>query len=699
MFDQWGRWLRRRQGIERNAIYRLASDVVEGRVPVEQAYQMVEKQTILNGLADGDLWELDREAAHAAEEDPRRALVITRLAILAARYKGFDRVLVDCNLRAADLLMEIGDEREQELHLREALNSAERIANVPGQRRALARLSRLAFDRGEVDRARDLLSRQLDAGREDVDTLEDVETAMLLGDLARNDGDSKSAREFYHRAARGARRAGHYAGVVDALLRQVVILREIGDRDAAVLLLQQAQDAAERTIDTRLQAEIAIQTAALLSENQQFQQAQNQLSTALERARTINDLAMESRCLTGIAQIERRAGRLTEAAAHYRELAELEQKLGNRSAAVRALLDSAELFIGMPNAESAIPSLEEAFRIAESLDDSKLRQRTLGLLGLAHSALDNRSAALECLMGAAQSARKSGERQEEGRWLLGIGEVLLQFGEYNDALAAARRSLEIATELDDAGLESQGYALMGTISLARGMFHDAEEHLQQAVAIARQEDNPEEQLRYLRMLAQFGRHSGQPQVAIKYLQEAMDIAAVSADPTTRSRLHGQAAQLFQSINDLEQAEEHFRSSLEAAREADEPALIARALRGLATNQDLAGDVDAAIETYKQAVDLTEQTGDRRGAMALHYNLGSLLYDQERDDEAREHLTNAAGLALEVNDFATAEEARALLQWLNPDDPSGGGRGSLEDRLLGEIAVSGEPARPRDEPRE
>lgn len=699
MFDQWGRWLRRRQGIERNAIYRLASDVVEGRVPVEQAYQMVEKQAILNGLADGDLWELDREAAHAAEEDPRRALVITRLAILAARYKGFDRVLVDCNLRAADLLMTIGDEREQELHLREALNSAERIANVPGQRRALSRLSRLAFDRGDVDRARELLSRQLDAGREDVDTLEDVETAMLLGDLSRSEGDSQAAREFYHRAARGARRAGHYSGVVDALLRQVVILREIGDRDAAVLLLQQAQDAAERTIDTRLQAEIAIQTAALLSENQQFQQAQNQLSTALERARTINDIAMESRCLTGIAQIERRAGRLSEAAEHYRELAELEQKLGNRSAAVRALLDSAELYMGMPNAGSAIPSLEEAFRIAESLDDSKLRQRTLGLLGLAHSALDNRSAALECLMGAAQSARKSGERREEGRWLLGIAEVLLQFGEHSDALAAVKRSLEIATELEDARLESQGYALMGSISMARGMQREAEDNLKKAVAIARQEDNPEEQLQYLQMLAQFGRHSGQPQVALKYLQEAMDIAAVYADPTTRSRLHGQAAQLLQSINDLPGAEEHFRSSLEAAREADEPGLIARALRGLATNQDLAGEVDDAIESYTQAVDLTEQIGDRRSAMVLHYNLGSLLYDQERDEQARRHLTAATGLALEFNDFATAEEARRLLQWLNPDDSSGDARGRVEDRLLGEIAVSGEPIRPRDLPRE
>jgi uncharacterized protein HemY len=101
----------------------------------------------------------------------------------------------------------------------------------------------------------------------------------------------------------------------------------------------------------------------------------------------------------------------------------------------------------------------------------------------------------------------------------------------------------------------------------------------------------------------------------------------------------------------------------------------------------------------QAVDLTEQIGDSRSAMVLHYNLGALLYDHERDEEARRHLTAAAALALENNDYATAEEARSLLQWLSPDDASGEARSRLEDRLLGEIAVSGEPARPRDLPRE
>jgi len=685
-FEQVGRWLRRRQGIERNPVYRLATDVWEGRIPVERAYQEVEKHSILNRLADGDLWELDREAARAAVDDPERALILARLAILAARYKGFDRVLVDCNLRAAELLAEMGETREQELHLREALHAAERIANIPGQRRALSRLARLAFERGETERARELLARQLDAGREDVDTLEDVETALLLGDLARGEGDEAAAREFYHRAGRSARRVGHFAGVVDALLRQVVILREQGDRDQAMLLLQQAQDAAERTIDTRLQVEIAVQAAALMAEAGQFDGARSQLLGALERAREIGDLTMESRCLTGLSRVEQHGGYLAEAASHFRELAELEQRLGNRSAAVRALLEAAEALIKLRDAEGARGLLESAAQVSETLDDPLLRQRVLGLLGLAYGALERRNEALECLMQALEDARRSGDRQAECRWLLGIGEVLLQFGETADALAVAARALDLAREAGSSRLEAEGYALVGSINLSRGMLRDAEENLQRALAIARAYGDPGEQLHYLQILAQLSMQAGQPAAAIKHLRQALEVATVDGSAEMRARLHGQLARLYQSSNHLAEAEEHYRGAAIAAEEAGSQRFLARALRGLATVQDAAGKADAAIETYIEALKVTEELGDRGSAAILHYNLGALLYDRQEDDQARRHLDKAIEQAMMAGDFATSDAARELLRWLNA--PSNGGQADVaDDLLLGEIAVS------------
>ncbi len=695
MVDQVGRWLRRRQGIERNPIYRLAMDVGDGRMSPEAAYRAVERSSLLNRLADGEMWQLDREAELLAVDDSERAIVLVRLTILAARYKGFDRLLVDCNLRAADLLAHTGNDRDQELHLREALHAAERIANIPGKRRALSRLARVNFDRGETERAREMLNRQLESGREDADTLEDVETAILLGDLARTDGDPIGAQEYYQRAARSARRVGHFAGVVDALLRQIVILREIGETKDAVLILQQAQDAADRTIDVRSQTEIAIQTGAILAEQQQYQQARSYLMTALERARSMSDIALESRSLTGLAKVEQRSGRSLDAASHFEELAELELRLGNRSAAVRARLDGAEIFLSQRDPNRALATLQQAQPLADSLEDPAIHQQVLGTLGLVYGALNRRNDAVESLMNAVQQARRAGDVDQEGRWLISIGDVLLDFGELDDALAIAKRGLEIAQETGNPRLEARSFGLMGSISLARGLFRDAEEQLLRAASLSSQAGGPDDQIGYLQLLAQIGRKSGQPQNAIRYLRQALDIATLYAGAESRVRLHGQLARLHTSLNQLPEAEEHYASAYADAEESGQPALAARALRGLAMTQDARGDAASAFDNYTRAVDLADQNGDVRTVAALRYNLGAILYERGDVEGARQNLNRSLETAMAVSDYETADAARELLRWLTSSATDTGEHGWTEDLLLNEFAVDNDTDRWRD----
>ena len=697
MVDEVGRWLRRRQGIERNPIYRLSIDVAEGRMTPEAAYQAVERSSLLNRLADGDMWQLDREAELLAIDDPERALLLIRLTILAARYKGFDRLLVDCNLRAADLVASMGNLRDQELHLREALHAAERIANIPGKRRALSRLARLNFDRGETDRARELLNRQLESGREDSDTLEDVETAILLGDLARTEDDPIGAQEFYQRAARSARRVGHFAGVVDALLRQVVILRELGELDDAILILQQAQEAADRTVDLRSQAEIAIQTGAILSEQHLYQQARTQLMTALERSRAMPDIAIESRCLTGLARVEQRSGRSYDAAGHFEELAELELRLGNRSASVQARIESAGIFLSHRDPNRALSTLQQAQPLADSLEDPAVHQQVLGSLGLVYGALNRRNDAVETLMSAVQQARRAGDTEQEARWLLGIGDVLLDFNELDDALAIANHSLEIAKERGIERLQAQSMGLIGSISLARGLYRDAEEQVAQALALAHRQGSAQDQLGYLQLLAQIGQQAGQPQAAMRYLRQALDVATLYAGPEARVRLHGQLARLHASQNQLEQAAEHYSSAISAAEEAEELGLAGRALRGLAAAQDAMGNTIAALESYSKALDVADQTGDVRTAATLRYNIGAILYENNETEGARQQLSRALEAAMSVSDYQTADAARELLRYIAPA-PLNDNRNWSEDLLLNEFAVDNDPNRWRESAR-
>ncbi|MCM8746067.1 tetratricopeptide repeat protein [Thermomicrobium sp. CFH 73360] len=701
VFEHFGRWLRRRQGIERNPLYRIATDVLEGRITVEQAYAAAEQPSTVARLADGDLWEVLDEAGRAAVDHPEHALLLSRLVILAARQKGFDRVLMEANLRAADILAEYegpSDEeerqREQELHLQEALRAARRIANAAGQRRALARLARLARMRGERDRARELLMRQLESGSENTDTLEDVETALMLGDLARQEGNLAAAREFYNRASRSARRVGHYAGMVDALLRQVTILRELGDLDATYALLQQAQEAAERMIDHRLQAEIAIQIGAILAEQRRLTQARTALLAALERARTAADLALESRSLIGLAQIERQAGKFRDAADHLHQLANLELRLGNHRAAIRALLDAAELALEGQQAQRALQFLQLAQQQCEAMEDTTLRQRLLGLSGLAHAALDHRGEALEYLSRAFRLAQQRGDVAEQARWLLGTGEVLLEFGELQDAITVAKHVATFVKATEDPRMEAQLAVLQGSIALARGLRREAEQYLLHACERAEQARDFLTHERALLLLAELQLQEADPHGAIGYLRQALDVATATGNDELRTRLHGRIARLYQSLHYFREAEEHYRAAATIAKEIESLPLQARALRGLAAVLDASGRVEEALATYRGALALFEQLGDRRATLALHYNAALLLLDQGNDGEARYHLRLAYELALALGD---EELAASLRELLGPELRRSPAASEPADELLSESPLL--PSRHEELPRD
>ncbi|MCO5779719.1 hypothetical protein, partial [Enterobacter hormaechei] len=85
-----------------------------------------------------------------------------------------------------------------------------------------------------------------------------------LANLAASEGDTATAYDLYHRAGRSGKRLGLYGEVVESLLAQVVISRERGELQGALMLLRQADEAAERTVDARLKRQVAYRTGALL---------------------------------------------------------------------------------------------------------------------------------------------------------------------------------------------------------------------------------------------------------------------------------------------------------------------------------------------------------------------------------------------------------------------------------------------------
>jgi tetratricopeptide (TPR) repeat protein len=688
MLEQFSRFLRRYQGIESNPIYRMATDVAAGKTTLERALDLAQTHQVNGRLADGDLLELDRQVEFEAASSMEFALVLARLNAAAARSKGFEKVLVDLDLRIADLLEREDQAAEREHYFQEALATAHRVSYATGLRKTLNRLARNAFENDDLSAARDFLEQQLAAGREDSDTRDEVESALLLADFHMADGDPSTAHDLYHRAARSARRIGYFRGTVDALLRQLVIVLDQGDSQSALMLLQQASEAADRTVDTQLQSEVAYRTGVLYRDLSMPVEAIERFRVALSLARATGDLSTESRCLEMLSHLEHRMGNADDAIRHFEEVISLETRLGNRSEAARAHLAMGELHLqGERNAE-AEHSLERARDIALQSDDIELSIRAHGLLGRVLGATKREHEGISSLLRAIEGSRQIGDKRSEAQWLITAAELILRTGEPDDAVALADRAEILARSLDDNGLRADVYGVVGQVALVEHRTDDAIDAFSSAIAASRAAGQTGDMLRYLPLLARLAADTGSLEEAVRYLDLATEEALGLNDLARACAFEGQAARLYGGAGQLTDAEHRYNRAISIAQQLDNPKLLARSLQGLAALFDTAGDLERAIDFYQRSLSAAVRAGDNRSLATAHFNLGALLVDEDRDDEARDHLLRARDEAEALHDYGLADRARTLLQVLSPPSTY---RDAVESA---DLSLSEGPSRPR-----
>lgn len=664
----------RRRGNTAAALPRMAREVVDRRRSVQGALNEMRQPGILDPLNPDDFVRLDTEIVDQAPHDREFAVVLARLVHAAARAKGFDREIVDAALRLDGLLPSDDPSRERDKLLRDAYAIAQRSGYIEGGQRSLARLGHRALEAGETERARHLLREQLAIGDETSDGIAEIETSLVLGDLARRDGDRREAQTLYRRAGRSAQRLGHYRGIAEALIRQIDMMPDSTDVETLAALQRQASEAARRTVDLGLQSRIVLSLAETLERGGRRDEALAQVEYGLSIARQIGDLALEGRCLATLVHGERQRGELAAAVAYERTLIDLEDRLGNRIAAAdwAAQLGADELTLG--HLSDAIEAYDRALSLAFAVGDLKLEQRALGGLGVSYSLLDRPADALDHLMRALDLARRTADATHEAQWLGSIGQVLWRFDQPDDALHALNEAVAIARRLDDAELQASILTLLGQIHASRGHVSRARESYARALELNRRLGLPVEQVHLLTAMAGLATDSGHIGSAVTLCEQAIRLATTIDDRPAVARLHLRLGRLAQRRHDPTASLEHLRRAVELADQIDHPVLLSQSLQFLATAQHAAGDPGAG-RSYRRALALTQEQSDLLGEAMVRMNFGSLLASDGRPDEGLVLLNEARQIAAELGPPAAKlmQRVTALLATLSPAGPAAHGR--------------------------
>jgi tetratricopeptide (TPR) repeat protein len=196
--------------------------------------------------------------------------------------------------------------------------------------------------------------------------------------------------------------------------------------------------------------------------------------------------------------------------------------------------------------------------------------------------------------------------------------------------------------------------------------------------LARRARLASEQIRLLSALGTMAYTARQSAQASTFYGQALQVANERNDRAAITRLHGRMGQIAQDQRDFTSALDHYRRAVESAEVLENPGLLRRALSHLAAAQHRVGDLSAA-NSYRRALGLSQQLGERGAEALLRLNFGMLLAEQHQDSEALDNLYRAVTLSRDAGErgHAIAERASALIDQL-------GGHHAMRSRSWDEL---------------
>lgn len=625
-------------------LVQISREVVGRRRSIAGAVSEVRHPAVLDALSDDDFRALDQIIDERVESDREFATVLARLTHASAHAKGFDRQTVDAALRLDELLPAEDPGREREKLLRDAYRAAQRAGYVHGGRKALSRLGQRAFEAGDSERARVLLQQQIDLGPEQSDTDDEVDAAILLGDLLRRDGDVQGAVVLFERAGRSADRLDYPQGLAEAAVRDLEIRRPTVDPQTLASLQARAASAANRAGDAALEGRLVAAYATSLAQLGRLEDAATQFERGLELSRQTGDLQLENACLESLARVEKELGRMQELADREAEKVRVHERQGNHPGAAQEALQHGSTLLSLGRFDQARDAYTHAIELARSAGNEELEQRSYGGLGVTYSMLNQPVESLNYLMLALDMAREADDPVHEAQWLASIGESLWKFDQPEDAIKAIHQAIGAARAADDLDLQAGMLGLLGTIHEAEGQSGQARQYLTHALSLYRELDRPEEEIQTLSALGALAMDDDLPAEAIRHYDEALQLAAETDQRIAAVRIYGRLARLSQRQGDEDAAIEALEQAVNLAETIpNQRALFGQALQHLAVAQDMAG-MPVAMDTYEEALDVVREVGDSYGEAMLLINVGARLMSLGKREDATVILNHAIQIA-------------------------------------------------------
>lgn len=273
-----------------------------------------------------------------------------------------------------------------------------------------------------------------------------------------------------------------------------------------------------------------------------------------------------------------------------------------------AVVGSSLLALRLPPQER-IEWLEPGLHVAHQRGDRRLEAEIWRQLGMANDALEKWKVSVGLYRECLKFARVLKDRAREGRTLGSLGLVYLMLGDKNEAKYSFEKALVIAREMGDRQAEGRHLGSLGLLSEGLRRI----EYFDQALAIARAVRDRQGEISHLGCLGMVWVDKGQT------AKKMLGVARISQNIIMRNM--NRDGSLPQDLKDRLEEQDSSRCFQKAATYFEQAVTIARAIgNNRAAGRHLGdlgyvlseqGKIDQAIVCYQQAVEISLEMGDRQ----------------------------------------------------------------------------------------
>lgn len=294
---------------------------------------------------------------------------------------------------------------------------------------------------------------------------------------------------------------------------------------------------------------------------------------------------------------------LEEAREALRYFEEVDDKHGS----MRCLKNMAVIHGKRGEFQTGMELAHRSLTIAGQLDHAEGSGEALNVLGLLHWHTGRYAQALDFYLKGRLAFEQAGDRQGTGCILNNLGMLHIDLGDYDKALDYLFGSLTIKEELEDRPGAGNTLNNIGNVFMQR-----------------REIDK-----------------------ALGYYLRGRELKQITGDRQGEGTALSNIAIVYLQLGDADRALEYGTACLTLAREIGDRRLESYALARIAAACELQGKPEKAYNAYKASLAIRRDIGYRKGEMESLSALGSLLDRQEQYDEAERYLTEALGIASEL----------------------------------------------------